>query len=446
MKTCRKALILGAGLSGLSAAQLLCAEGADVTVLDTRQESELTQAHARLKDMGAHTRFGPGPFPQDDYDLCVVSPGIPASSEWVRTAFARCGEVIPEMELGWRHARVRTIAVTGSNGKSTAVKWCVESLQRAGRKSLAAGNYGVPVSTVALDKPELDWLVIEVSSFQLETVRAFRPDIGVLLNVYPNHLDRHGTWSAYLDAKARLFAHARESDTCLVPLNWLEECQTRSAGRGQWKTFGTEPEATYSARAGRVYRGDEALLDLSGTLFGQSGMADTACAVIGALDAAGIDVRYAAQAAETFEALPYRVQEIAVIDGVRYINDSKSTNLAAIAHALRGVQGPVRLIAGGLAKEKDFESLKRGLSECVKCVYLIGKSAEQMCSVWSRDVPCVICHTLDAALTRSRNDAQAGEAIVFSPGCASFDQFRNYEERGEHFTRRVIDLAGKGTS
>lgn len=446
MKTYRKALILGAGLSGLGAARLLAAEGAMVTVADARPEKDLVQVMETLGKLGVRTHFGHAELPPEAFDVCVVSPGFAWNSDWVQAAYALCETVLPELELGWSRARCRVMAVTGSNGKSTAVKWCTEALIHAGLKALPAGNYGFSVCDAVLEHRDLDWLVLEVSSFQLETATEFRPDIGLLMNIHPNHLDRHGDMSTYTDMKARLFARTNPSDTCLVPEQWLEELRRRSSGAGRWRTFGPSETADYRSNGGQVLRDGAVIADLRNTKFGSPGMQDTACAVVAMVDSAGIDVRHAVAAASLFQSLPHRVQEIAVIDGVHYINDSKSTNLAAIEHALRVVAGPVRLIAGGLAKETDFKRLKEVLEDRVRTVYLIGNSAEQMFSAWSRDVSCVICNTLDEALQHAGNDAHAGEVVLFSPGCASFDQFRNYEERGEYFTRRVRDLAGKGTS
>ncbi len=446
MEKYRTALILGAGISGLGAARLLTSEGVAVTVADQRPDHALVAADRRVDELGAAGHWGNPVLPDASYDVCVVSPGFADTSEWVRAARAQCGVVISELELGWSRAGCRVIAVTGSNGKSTAVKWCAETLVRAGYKAVPAGNYGVSVCDAVSDHSDLDWLALEVSSFQLETVRDFRPEIGVVLNLHPNHLDRHKTLTAYADMKARLFARTRGGDWCFVPLALLEAMRTRSGGAGQWTTFGAQGTATYRAVEGRVYRGDMLIADLQGTLFGLPGMDATAAAVAGIMDVADVDARYLVESAHLFKPLLHRIQEIAVQDGVRYINDSKSTNLAAIEHALRALPEPVRLIAGGLAKESNFKRLKEVLVDRVQTVYLIGNSAEQMFSAWSCDVSCVICNTLDEALRQSRNDACAGEAILFSPGCASFDQFRNYEERGEHFTKRVLSLTGKGTS
>lgn len=446
MDTYRTALILGAGISGLGAARLLASEGVAVTVADQRPEHQLAAAVQRMDEWGVARHWGTDHLPDADFDVCVVSPGFADTSDWVHAARARCGVVLSEMELGWSRAQCRVLAITGSNGKSTAIKWCAETMTRAGCRALAAGNYGVSVCDVVLDHPDMNWLVLEVSSFQLETVHVFRPDIGLLLNIHPNHLDRHKTLTTYMDMKARLFARTRAGDTCLVPHTLLEDMRARSGGAGHWATFGAQDSATYRAVEGRVYREGALIADVQGTYFGAAGMAATAAAVAGIMDVADVDARYLVEAARAFAPLPHRVQEIAIHDGVRYINDSKSTNLAAIEHALRAVNGPIRLIAGGWAKENDFKRLKEVLAERVETVYLIGNSAERMFSAWSCVVSCVICNTLDEALRQSRDDARSGDAIVFSPGCASFDQFRNYEERGEHFTRRVLDLTGKGAS
>ena len=446
MKSYRKALVLGAGLSGLGAARLLVAEGTDVTVVDGRPASELTDASAQLDALGARGCWGTGAMPPGRFDLCVVSPGFDVHGDTVRAAREISAELLPEIELGWSRATCRTIAVTGSNGKSTAVKWCAETLERAGCRVAVAGNYGRSVCAVVLEETDLDWLVLEISSFQLETVCDFRVDIGCLTNIHPNHLDRHENMETYTQLKSRLFARSTRDDSCVVPQNRLRDMQRLSGGRGHWISFGCEADADVQCRGGRVFQGGVERADFSATPFGQPGLEETAAALTAMMDGAGVDVRHAVEAAKEYQSLPHRLQSIAEIAGVRYINDSKSTNLAAIGHALRAMPGPVRLIAGGLAKENNFDCLQERLAERVQTVYLVGKSAEQMFSAWSRDVPCVMSGTLDEALRQARDDAQSGEVVLLSPGCASFDQFRNYEQRGEHFSRLVLQLAGKEIS
>lgn len=441
-----KALVLGAGISGLGAARLLASEGTAVTLVDQRPVSEWMSVARVCEEAGVSLCGGAASLPWGAYDICVVSPGIPVESDWVQAAYAICAEVLPEFELGWRRAQTKTIAVTGSNGKSTVVKLCAETLSHAGLTAVAAGNYGRSVCAVAQERMAWDWLVLEVSSFQLETAHRFRPDIGCLTNIHPNHLDRHGTMEHYVAQKARLFAHMTEKDYACVPDNWLDRMRNDAECSARWSTFGEASDSAYAFREGYVMKGERVHADLRGTLFESNASGSAAASVAAITDAAGISGSSLEAAAKVFEPLPFRLQRIAGIDDVEYINDSKSTNFAAMAHAVRSMNAPVRLIAGGLAKENDYESIKEVLTDGVRSVYLIGQAAEEMFAAWSRDLPCEMSGTLERAVGQSRKDAQAGEVILFSPGCASFDQFRNYEERGEHFTRLVRGPVGKGTS
>ena len=438
-------LILGAGRSGLAAARLLVSEGYAVTVADRRPAEEMPETVHRLSAWGVRLHLGRPGLPDGTYRLGVVSPGFAVDSDWVQALYAQAEEVRSELEVGWLRHGGRTVAVTGSNGKSTAVKWITESLQLAGRRAVAAGNYGYPACDAVREQPQADWLVLEVSSFQLETAQSLRADIAYLTNIHPNHLDRHGSMDAYVAMKARLFAHARADDVCFAPVAWRARLAAESGGAGGWLTVG-EPGGDYRTAQGVVSRDGRKVADFSGTLFAQPAMGDQAAAVAGIVECAGIDPCHAVEAARRFTPLPHRVQPVGEIDGVRYVNDSKATNLAAVAHALRAVDGPVRLIAGGLAKEPDFRSLKELLEERVQTVYLIGQSAKRMCSDWSDAVPCVLSGSLEQAFRQASQDACGGEVVLLSPGGASFDQFRDYEQRGERFVELVEERQQKGTS
>ncbi len=440
MKSYHKALVLGLGHSGEAAARLLRSEGTDVTAID-RADMPALRAQAReLESGGARVLLGCTDMPSEPFDVCVVSPGVPLNSPWIAELEKRRVEYFSELELGWIRRRGRVVAVTGSNGKSTAVKWIAESLQQAGLRAAPAGNYGYPVSRAVLEQPDLDWLVLEVSSFQLETVREFRPEVGVLLNIHPNHLDRHPDMETYTRMKARLFSRAAPEDVCLVHESLLDSIRALSAGRGQWKSFGPSAGADYRYAGGCVYRGRAKVADLSGTGFANDVLGVAGAAVMGVMDACGVAPDAAVRAAKAFDPLPHRMQLVGEIGGVKFINDSKATNLSAMAAALKMSSGNVRLIAGGLVKEKDFGFVKELLAQRVLGVYLIGQASEEMASAWSEVVSCFRCGTLDAAVRKAGNDACAGDTVLLSPACASFDQFRNFEERGACFVRAVKDL------
>ncbi len=437
----KHALILGAGVSGEGAARLLRAEGARVTLLDRALSSSAADT---LRALGVEARTAkPDDVFPSDVDLCVVSPGIPVEHPWLARARERGLPIVPEFELGWSRFRGRVAAITGTNGKSTMVKWLADSLRAAGFRAAPCGNYGPSVCRVVAEQPDLDWLVIEASSFQLETASLFRAEIAILLNIAPNHLDRHPSMEAYVAAKARLFAQVRGRDLCFAPSGWTPRMRASADGRGVWHTFGVEEMDDYRWREGRVFHRGNELLDLSGTYFDNAVLGPHAAAVAGALHAAELPLAAAREAARAFEPLPHRMETVAEINGVRFINDSKATTLTALCAGLEMAGRPVRLIAGGLLKETDLESVKEMLALRARGVYLIGKAAEKMQTSWASVAPCSDCGDLKTAVENAWRDARPGEAILLSPGCASFDQFAHFEERGTTFRRIARAIAGE---
>lgn len=443
MKKYRHVLVCGLGSSGEAAARLLLSEGSRVTLIDRSNSPELKKAADQLEKAGAQVLLEAGAVPDVSFDLCIISPGFSITAPWVVEVRRRGIDVLSEMELGWSRRKGSVIAVTGSNGKSTAVKWLAESLDQSGLKANPVGNYGPPVCRMVMEEPALDYMVMEVSSFQLESVREFRPDVGIFLNLNPNHLDRHGDMSTYLAAKARLFSHTKQGDVCIVPEALLERVRDLSGGEGRWISFGASSKADWRFDRGIVYRGDKAVADFKGTRFDNEVLGLAATAVVAALESREIDPAGAVRAARQFEPLPHRMQPVAELRGVRFVNDSKGTNLSAMAAALKMTPGRVRLIAGGLVKENDFGFIKVLLAERAAGIYLIGQASDDMASAWSDVVPCFKCGTLNVAVRKAWADAQPGETVLLSPACASFDQFRNFEERGERFAALVNELAGE---
>lgn len=435
-----KAAVLGLGVSGRAAALLLAREGARVTAVDEADRPELRRACGPLAAAGVGVQFGVHELPPGPFDLAVVSPGIAIEHAWHRQLQERGVEVVPEFELGWERLRGRAIAVTGTNGKSTAVKWIAESLREAGFSAEPCGNYGLPVCEVAMWTPQPDWAVIEVSSFQLEAARRFRADAGVLLNLLPNHLDRHPDFAAYAAAKARLFLHHRPGDCAVVPAGELARLRRLADGRGAWRTFG--PGGEFEFRGGRIFRGGRETADLGGTYFDNEVLGQNASAVLAVLEAVGVDPACAVRAAARFSPLPHRMEKVGELRGVRFINDSKATTLSAVAAALKMCSGRVRLIAGGLLKERPDEGLKEMLAQRAAGVYLIGLASEELFRAWAEVCPCRRCETLERAVTAAFGESRAGDVVLLSPGCASFDQFTGYQHRGEVFRSAVKNLSG----
>ena len=444
----KSALVLGLGVSGRAAATLLLAEGTHVTVVDQRDGDELVAAAARLGAAGAQVELSVAEPPTDGFDVCVISPGISVESAWMRPVKA-CGiELISELELGAMRCHRPVLAVTGSNGKSTLVKLCGQAMRLAGCRASLAGNYGTPLCAVVAGQDDLDWIVVEVSSFHLEHTHNLAPAIAVLLNIQPDHLDRHIDMETYTGLKAGIFDNMSPSGTAVVLDSLLEEVRTRTTGQPNWVTFGSETGSDYGYTEGRIgyidTSGCAQSLSLRNTPFCNDIMGLTAAAALGAIRSAGLGTDCVAQALHNFEPLPHRMQLLAEINGVRFINDSKATNLAALCGALRMVDRPVRLIAGGVLKEREFEQSKELLAKTVRSAYLIGESVNTLDEAWSDTVRCEKCAGLREATLKAWQEAESGDIVLLSPGCASFDQFKNFEDRGTRFQEIVQSLNGDG--
>ena len=386
------AIVLGNGRSGRAAAELLRREGAHVVVLD-----------------------GDAAWPGGMWDMCVTSPGIPLGHPWQTAARAAGVRVISELQLGASRWKGRTLAVTGSKGKSSVVKLIADTLNLAGVSAVPCGNYGTPLCEVVnRGGGEADaWAVVEVSSFQMETTDDFHPDAAAILNLQEDHLDRHGSVAAYHALKRKLLAGARLA---------FDESSLRS--------LELDGPASRALLRGSYF--DNEILRANGLI------------AIALLRVAGLDDAQIAAGFRAFAPLPHRMQHVAERDGVRYVDDSKATSLAALAAGVAMCGGPVRLIAGGLAKGDNPKTVIPRLRSTVKKVYLIGRCADQFLSAWREAVPCEACGTLDRAVEAARRDAVAGETVLLSPGAASFDQFDSYGVRGDAFASFVCAEARRG--
>lgn len=439
MATYRNAIVLGLGGSGMAAACLLLAEGARVTVVDSSDNERLRESQSELISRGAEVFLNCSELPDGEFDICIVSPGIASHSEWVCSAEKRM-PVISELELGVSRCVCPTVAITGTNGKSTLAKLCCDSLSGAGLKAEIGGNYGTPISSLVQQSGELDWMVIEVSSFQLEKVKTFRPRIGVLLNIQPDHLDRHIDMVEYRRLKSSMFSRMGANDTGIVLYSELAETKGISGGSNEWISFGSDKDVGYRYESGRIIwtkDGQIREIDISGSYFDNSVLGLTASAATAVLTACGLEEAQISQAMLSFEPLSHRMEEAGIIGGVRYIDDSKATNLTAMIAGVEMAGESVRLIAGGQLKEKSLSNVKEVLAKRVKRVYLIGEASDEMNDAWGSSVDCMKCGDLINAVRMARNDATEGDVVLLSPGCASFDQFKNYKDRGNQFKEIV---------
>jgi UDP-N-acetylmuramoylalanine--D-glutamate ligase len=352
--------------------------------------------------------------------------------------------LVSEIDIGAARCRCPILAVTGSNGKSTLAKLCGDALRAAGYRIAVGGNFGDPLSDLAMRSAKVDWVVAEVSSFQLELATSFHPRVGVLLNLNPNHLDRHRGMAAYRQAKSRIFMNMNGRDTGIVPPGLLPVMRRLSGRGGGWVTFGAETAADvrympHSVTCGTGRRGGS--VSIAGTYFDNAVYGITAAAAVAAVRACGASADCVARVARTFEPLGHRMTRVCEVAGVLFVDDSKATNLGAMEAGLRMCDRPVRLIAGGLLKETDLGWVKNTIAKTVRRIYLIGDAALRMERAWRRAAPCSRCRSVGQAVRHAWRDASAGETVLLSPGCASFDQFDGYEDRGTKFRESVVKIS-----
>ena len=421
--------ICGLGASGEAVARLARQKGANVVLVDRGDSPELRRRAKALESEGVAVELGCSLAEPGDAEWCVVSPGIARDSEWLSVGRV---PLVSTLEYAWHFVECPVVAVTGSNGKSTFLKLCADALTQAGQRVVIAGNYGRPLADVILAGDEWDRILLEVSSFQLETMNAFRPEVGVWLNLLPNHLDRHRTLEVYAGLKASMFARQGLGDVAIVGEDLCGQIEGA-------RTFGVRPDSDFRISDGFV-QGPDVSLDLSGTLFESGVLSLAATGVAAVLGACGVGLDHLRSAAEQFEPLPHRLAVAGKVGDVTFINDSKATNLAALAAAVDLQASPVRLIAGGILKEKDLESIKELLAKHVASVYLIGEAAEELAQAWGDLLRCTQSHRLEQAVSEAWRESDPGDVVLFSPGCASFDQFASFADRGNAFLECVRAL------
>ena len=427
----QSAAVLGAGLSGTAAALLLKAEGAQVTVLDNAEEKNLLKSTIdNLRAQGIRVICGPD-ADQDSstYEMVVLSPGIDPASPLARKFSSRKIDMIGELELGWRSCSLPVIAVTGTNGKTTTTELLAQMLNACGQRTIACGNIGKPLSEVALEKNQFDVLTVEVSSFQLETIKTFRPSIALWLNFAPDHLDRYRSVAEYRAAKFRIFENQTAEDVAIVnAAESLPKIQPRQI------TFSAYADrADFRLAEGSIVYQNKPVLRLAETKLRGSHNIENLMATLAAGMTRGLSFEEMVPPLSAYEPRPHRCEFVRQIGGVDYVNDSKATNLDAVEKALLAQSKPVILIAGGKDKGFTFDPLRPLVKEKVRSTILIGEMAESIANAWSGAVKSEIASSLADAVERAHAIAGPGEVVLFSPGTSSFDMFKSYADRGDQF-------------
>src|SRR6266571_3958588 len=442
----KRVLVVGLGKSGVASALFLKAHGAKVTVSDTKSGDELRNEIPVLLDHGITVETGGhGDRTFRGQDLIVVSPGVPVDAPPLVQARALGEAVIGEIELAAQFLPGPIVAITGSNGKTTTTTLTGEIMTAAGLPALVGGNIGTPAISLAdRAKPETV-IVLEVSSFQLETIQTFRPKVAVVLNVTPDHLDRHRTLEIYVDAKARIFENQQASDFAVLNADDLTCVAMGARTRAQVFWFSRQKEVQHGAcvREGNIVFRDQSgpreIMQVSEIpLKGAHNLENILAAVCAGM-LMGCAPEKIRQAVCDFKAVEHRLEFVATIQGVDYYNDSKATNVDATIKALESFPANIHLILGGKDKGSDYTLLNDLLRQRVKRVYTIGAAAAKIESQ-IKGVEVVHADTVENALRKANAVAEPGDVVLLAPACASFDQFKNYEQRGQVFKEIVRAL------
>jgi UDP-N-acetylmuramoylalanine--D-glutamate ligase len=399
-----------------------------------------------LRPLGVEVNLGGDGVGLLDRARCLVkSPGVPAEAAVVAAARERGIPVVGELELAWRLLPNRFVAVTGTNGKTTVTELVGHVWRTAGEPAAVAGNVGTPLASLVGEvRPEAT-IVAECSSFQLEDSEAFAPECAVLLNVTPDHLDRHHDFEDYLRAKLRIFANQGNDDVAVFNSDEpaLEGRDLGGCARRIEYCRGADPDCAVSINEDVLFVQSDPLMEVAELSLPGPHNAENAMAAAAAATAMGIDRGSVREALRTFAGVAHRLERVAEIEGVLYVNDSKATNVAAAVAALRSFEGGVRAILGGSLKGGGFEGLSEPVAErCVAC-YLIGEAADALASdLEASGVELRRSGDLETAVREAAGDASPGEVVLLAPACASFDAYRDYEERGEHF-RALVEGLGR---
>jgi UDP-N-acetylmuramoylalanine--D-glutamate ligase len=444
----KRVLVVGLGKSGLAAARFLKARGARVTVSDARPAMLIAEL-SELLEQGYMVEAGShGLLTFRRQDLIVVSPGVPMSTPELKQVRAMGAHIIGELELGAQYLQGEVVAVTGSNGKTTTTTLIGEILKAAGRSTLVGGNIGRPVTAMVDESTTESWSVLEVSSFQLETVETFKPKIALVLNITPDHLDRHGTFEEYAALKARvtefqtaedfLILNGEDKDTQMIAAKTKAQIFWFSTRRPiKQGTFVHGESILFVPREGAS---SERVMPVAEIPLAGAHNVENVLAAVCAARLAGVESATIRAAVREFKAVEHRLEFVREVGGVKYYNDSKATNVDATLKAVEAFAGGIHLILGGKDKGSDYRVLEPLLRERVKTVITIGSAAEKIERQLDGVVKIERAETLKRAVAFAHEAAVAGDTVLLAPACASFDQFENYEQRGRVFKELVASI------
>ena len=447
----KRVLVVGLGKSGIAAALFLRRQGARVTVSDARSATVLAKQITELLDAGVMVESGGhGLLTFRRQDLIVISPGVPLDMPEVKQAIGYGVPVIGELELASRFLKGRIVAITGSNGKTTTTTLIGKIFEDAGLPTLVGGNIGTPVIELAPQSTEESVDVLEVSSFQLETIEDFHPSIALVLNITPDHLDRHGSFENYAAMKARITENQQASDYLILNAEDKPTQMVAAKTKAQIFWFSSRRQIKQGAFVhgesifflAREGGKPEPIMPVEEIHLRGAHNVENVLAAVCAARLAGVEAEKIRAAVASFKAVEHRLEFVRCLQGVDYFNDSKATNVDAAIKAIEAFPSGIHLILGGKDKDSDYTVLSPLLRERVKAVYTIGSAAEKIERELHGVVKMVGAGTIDVAVREANRAAVPGDVVLLAPACASFDQFENYEHRGRTF-RQIVNSLGQ---
>ena len=455
--TDKEILVIGLGGRGRAACELLRRNGARVTGVDSCDSSSLRHDAERLRPLGVEIELGVSTPPKRHFSLAVVSPATPTNQQLVRAVAQNKVPIIGELELGYQQARCLSIAIAGTNGKGTTAELVERVLTNNHRKTVLSGHRGRPVCSVVEQTRELDFLLLQVNAFQLGMTEFFRPAVGVLMNLAPDHLDRYASADDYVRATGRLFRNQQPFDWAIIQSEArlrLEELNLPVPGKAITFSAHDSNADIYLDRGlliSRLPNWSGPLLDMDHCQIRGPHNAENLMAALAVGHVLRLPLETMVDPFKTYKAGPHRFELVEEINGVQFIDDAKAANVEALHKALLATrQGPggepnVWLIAGGQDKGLEFHDVGPALSKRVKQAFVLGAASEKIRSAWSLFTSCKICGSLIEAVTEAAKNASSGDVVLFSPACSSLDQFKNYQQRGEEFCR-IVKSISRGAS
>lgn len=445
----KKVLVVGLGRSGVASLKVLVKLGAVVSVQDTKEESKIDEELRRyLEKNKVKCYFGRDPDARDQ-DMLVLSPGVSPTLEFIEDARKAGVEIIGELELGYRLAKGKFVAITGTNGKTTTTSWVGEIFRCAGRTTAVVGNIGKAVIPAAMKSGEDCWYITEVSSFQLETIKEFKPVVSAILNLSPDHMDRHGTMENYTMVKSRIFENQDSEDYVVVNFDDKETLSLSTFAKATVVPFSRTETLMFGAFIKNekivIRNREEKIIEICPTaalkIAGGHNL-ENALAAAAISYFAGIEEKYIRKGLISFAGVEHRLEPCGAVNGVKYVNDSKGTNVDAAIRAIEAIDGKIVLIAGGYDKDTDFSPLIEAFGDKVKSAVLLGQTAVKIKEAAEKVgfIDTIILEGMESCVKEAARIARSGNTVLLSPACASWDMYENFEERGRHFKDCISSL------